>query len=205
MDAVSSKCNKTATRNRSNSEHQLHMTNEQISTVNHESKTITQLMGCTCPPSSYLASIITWLILLMLLWSVLWSVIGRDALPGGNIFGIVTVMVLASLLGLIVKYIPRISLPPLLGMLIAGFLLRNTPGIDFASHIDKKWSSSLRSIALVIILIRSGLGLNTDALKRLKCTIMRLAFLPCIVEAVVAGVLAHFLLRMKWQWAFQLG
>lgn len=168
-------------------------------------KTTIQYLGCTCPPSSYVAKLITWMILIALLWSVLWAVIGQDALPGGNIFGILTVFVLASLLGVAVQYIPKFSLPPLLGMLLAGFLLRNVPGIDFASHINKKWSSSLRSIALVVILIRSGLGLNTDALKRLKCTIVRLAFLPCIVEAVVAGVMTHFLLNMRWQWAFQLG
>lgn len=171
----------------------------------NETKSIAQLLGCTYPPSRYLASLTTWIILLMLSWSVLWSVIGQDVLPGGNIFGILTVMVLASIAGLAVEHIPKLSLPPLLGMLIAGFVLRNVPGIDFASHIDKKWSSCLRSIALVIILIRSGLGLNTDVLKRLKWTIMRLAFLPCTVEAIVAGVMAYYLLQMKWQWAFQLG
>ena len=168
-------------------------------------KSMSLLFGCTLPPSKYVAQLITWIILLILLWSVLWSVIGQDALPGGNIFGILTVLVFSILGGKAVEYIPKMSLPPLLGMLIAGFLLRNVPHIDFASHIDKKWSSTLRSIALVIILIRSGLGLNTDALRRLKCTIMRLAFLPCIIEAVVAGVMAHFLLDMRWQWAFQLG
>jgi NhaP-type Na+/H+ or K+/H+ antiporter len=147
----------------------------------------------------------TWLILLILSWSVSWSVIGRDVLPGGNIFGILTVMIFSSLGGLLVKYIPRVSLPPLLGMLIAGFMLRNVPYIDFASHINKKWSSSLRSIALVIILIRSGLGLNTDALRRLKFTVMRLAFLPCATEATIASVMAYYCLNMRWQWAFQLG
>lgn len=170
-----------------------------------ETETCPQKYGCTVPPTKHLAHLLTALILLILSWSVLWSVIGRDVLPGGNIFGILTVMVFSSVGGLLVKYIPRLSLPPLLGMLIAGFMLRNVPHIDFASHIDKKWSSSLRSIALVIILIRSGLGLNTDALKRLKFTVMRLAFLPCAIEAIIASVMAYYLLDMRWQWAFQLG
>lgn len=170
-----------------------------------KSRRCLQKFGCTIPPTRYLAQLLTALILLILSWSVLWSVIGRDVLPGGNIFGILTVMVFSSLGGILVKYIPRLSLPPLLGMLIAGFILRNVPHIDFASHIDKKWSSSLRSIALVIILIRSGLGLNTNALIRLKFTVMRLAFLPCAMEAVIASVMAHYLLDMRWPWAFQLG
>ncbi|XP_031563746.1 sodium/hydrogen exchanger 9B2-like [Actinia tenebrosa] len=170
-----------------------------------ESKTCSQNRGCTVPPTKHLARLLTALILLILSWSVLWTVIGQDAQPGGNIFGILTVMVFSSVGGLLVKCIPHLSLPPLLGMLIAGFMLRNVPHIDFASHIEKKWSSSLRSIALVIILMRSGLGLNTDALRRLKFTVMRLAFLPCATEAVIASVMAYYLLDMRWQWAFQLG
>ncbi|KAL9970384.1 hypothetical protein ACROYT_G022749 [Oculina patagonica] len=52
---------------------------------------------------------------------------------------------------------------------------------------------------------RQGLGLNTSALKKLKFTLVRLAFLPCILEAVMAAILVHLLLDMKWLWAFQLG
>ena len=62
----------------------------------------------------------------------------------------------ASLFSFIVGKIPYLRLPPLLGMLLAGFPLRNVRGIDFARHIDKRWSSTLWSTALAIILIRSG-------------------------------------------------
>ena len=144
-------------------------------------------------------------LIVVLIWAVLWSIIGADALPGGNIFGIFMVIVAASLCGFVVNNIPYLHLPPLLGMLAAGFLLRNVRGIDMARHIDKRWSSTLRSMALVVILVRSGLGLNTAALRRLKFTLARLAFLPCILEAVMAAVLVHLLLDMKWLWAFQLG
>ncbi|XP_068754696.1 sodium/hydrogen exchanger 9B2-like isoform X1 [Montipora capricornis] len=90
-------------------------------------------------------------------------------------------------------------------MLYLAEIYLNVRGINLARSIDKRWSSTLRSMALVIILIRSGLGLNTSALRKLKFTLARLAFLPCIFEAVSAAVLVHFLLDMKWLWAFQLG
>ncbi|MBZ3891744.1 Mitochondrial sodium/hydrogen exchanger 9B2, partial [Sciurus carolinensis] len=49
------------------------------------------------------------------------------------------------------------------GMLLAGFLLRNIPVISDNVQIKHKWSSSLRSIALAIILVRAGLGLDSKA------------------------------------------
>ena len=57
-------------------------------------------------------------------------------------FGIYIVVVCASLFGFIVGEIPHLRLPPLLGMLLAGLLLRNVRGIDFARHIDKRGSST---------------------------------------------------------------
>lgn len=161
--------------------------------------------GVTLPPSHFIGRVLTRGLIVVLIWAVLWSVIGKDALPGGNIFGIFIVIVSASLCGFLVCRIPYLHLPPLLGMLLAGFLLRNVRGIDLARHINKRWSSTLRSMALVVILIRSGLGLNTSALRKLKFTLARLAFLPCILEAVTAAILVHLLLDMKWLWAFQLG
>ena len=155
--------------------------------------------------SGFCGRVLTRALIVLLIWAVLWSVIGQDALPGGNIFGIFIVIVSASLCGFLVGRVPYLHLPPLLGMLLAGFLLRNVRGIDLARHIDKRWSSTLRSMALVVILIRSGLGLNTSALRKLKFTLARLAFLPCILEAVTAAILVHLFLDMKWLWAFQLG
>lgn len=162
-------------------------------------------VGVTLPPSGFCGRILTRGSTVVLIWAVLWSIIGEDALPGGNIFGIYIVIVSSSLCGFLVGRIPYLHLPPLLGMLLAGFVLRNVRGIDLARHIDKRWSSTLRSMALVVILIRSGLGLNTSALRKLKFTLARLAFLPCILEAITAAILVHLLLDMKWLWAFQLG
>lgn len=52
--------------------------------------------------------------------------------------------------------------PPLLvaGMLLMGFLLRNIPVVTDWVYINYRWSTSLRNIALAVILARAGLGLD---------------------------------------------
>uniref|UniRef100_F6UFA4 Solute carrier family 9 member B2 n=1 Tax=Callithrix jacchus TaxID=9483 RepID=F6UFA4_CALJA len=91
------------------------------------------------------------------------------------------------------------------GMLLAGFLIRNIPVINDNVQIKHKWSSSLRSIALSIILVRAGLGLDSKALKKLKGVCVRLSMGPCIVEACTSALLSHYLLGLPWQWGFILG
>jgi NhaP-type Na+/H+ or K+/H+ antiporter len=60
-------------------------------------------------------------------------------------------------------------------------------------------------IALVIILIRAGLGLDPKALKRLSGMVIRLAIFPSLVEATSMAVMSHFLLRLPWIWSILLG
>lgn len=50
-------------------------------------------------------------------------------------------------------------------MLLAGFLIRNIPVVNDNVQIKHKWSSALRSIALSVILVRAGLGLDPQVLK----------------------------------------
>ena len=166
---------------------------------------ILKFLGLTLPPTGFFGRTLTRGAIVLLSWAVLWSILGRDVLPGGNIFGIFNVIVLAALGGFLTRKLSRDALPSLLGMLVVGFLLRNVPGINVARHIDKKWSATLRSMALVVILTRSGLELDPGALQRLKFTVIRLAFSPCVGEAITVAVVGKFLLDMPWLWGFQLG
>ncbi|XP_060707674.1 sodium/hydrogen exchanger 9B2-like [Hemiscyllium ocellatum] len=161
-----------------------------------------------CPPQGIIASVLTKVIMVILLWAVVWSITGPECLPGGNLFGNLILFVCAVLGGKIVGMIKLPNLPPLpglLGMLLAGFVLRNIPVVSDAIYIDYKWSSSLRSIALAIILTRAGLGLDAKALRKLKAVCLRLAFGPCLSEACVCAVLGHYLLHLPWSWSFILG
>ncbi|XP_033994231.1 sodium/hydrogen exchanger 9B2-like [Trematomus bernacchii] len=138
-----------------------------------------------------------------LLFGVVWSITGSECLPGGNLFGLVVLFLCSVLGGKLVGLIQLSTLPPfppLLGMLLAGLLLRNVPYVTDAVYIDTHWSAALRNI-----LTRAGLGLDPSALSRLKAVCVRLAVGPCVVEASVVAVVSHFLLGLPWVWGFILG
>ncbi|XP_034413320.1 sodium/hydrogen exchanger 9B2 [Cyclopterus lumpus] len=162
-----------------------------------------------CPrPRGLINLLVTKVCLLSLLFLVVWSITGSECLPGGNLFGVVVLFICSVLGGKLVGMIQLPTLPPfppLLGMLLAGLLLRNVPYITDAVYIDTHWSSALRNIALSIILTRAGLGLDPSALSRLKAVCLRLAIGPCVVEASIVAVVSHFLLGLPWVWGFILG
>ncbi|XP_044768594.1 sodium/hydrogen exchanger 9B2 isoform X3 [Neomonachus schauinslandi] len=118
----------------------------------------------SCPPHGLLDRGITNVTMVVLLWAVVWSITGSECLPRGNLFGIIILFYCAIIGGKLLGLIKLPTLPPLphlLGMLLAGFLLRNIPVISDNIQIKHKWSSALRSIALCVILVRAGLGLDS--------------------------------------------
>nr|XP_030127513.3 sodium/hydrogen exchanger 9B2 isoform X1 [Taeniopygia guttata]XP_030127514.3 sodium/hydrogen exchanger 9B2 isoform X1 [Taeniopygia guttata]XP_032604076.2 sodium/hydrogen exchanger 9B2 isoform X1 [Taeniopygia guttata]XP_041571846.1 sodium/hydrogen exchanger 9B2 isoform X1 [Taeniopygia guttata] len=161
-----------------------------------------------CPPQGLLAQTVTNVAFVILVWAVVWSITGAECLPGGNLFGILFLYFFAVIGGKIFGLIKIRTLPPLpalLGMLLAGFLIKNTPFISDFVQINLRWSAALRNIALSIILTRAGLGLDPKALKKLKAVCLRLAFGPCLSETGTAAVLAYLFLHLPWQWGFILG
>ena len=75
----------------------------------------------------------------------------------GHFFGLIVLGIVAAIFGFAVSLI---RLPPLVGMLIAGVFLNNVPYIAVTRLINPRWSSIIRSVALVIILIRGGISMD---------------------------------------------
>lgn len=123
-------------------------------------------------------------------------------IPQGHFFALTLLLIVSSLCGVLAKWL---LLPQLVGMILAGFVLRNVPGIDFARHISSVWSSNIRNIALIVVLIRGGLSMDLKQLKRLKLAVLLLGFGPCVLEGIVDGLLATFWLKLPWQFGFTLG
>ncbi|XP_071952954.1 sodium/hydrogen exchanger 9B2-like [Antedon mediterranea] len=155
-----------------------------------------------CPPHGTLAKTLTYVFVLGVIWAAVWSITGEDALPGGNLFSLYVLLVCCKIGGILISFI---KMPPLLGMLIVGLLLANVPYIDVANDITPAWSEVLRNIALAVILVRAGLGVDAKALQRLKYACLRLAFLPTLFEACSIAIAAVLLLGFPWLWAFMLG
>ncbi|XP_029696343.1 sodium/hydrogen exchanger 9B2-like isoform X3 [Takifugu rubripes] len=124
-----------------------------------------------CPrPHGLLNLLITKACLLALLFGVVWAITGSECLPGGNLFGIVTLFICSVLGGNLagLMQLPSLPpLPPLLGMLLAGLLLRNVPYVNDAVKISAKMSAATRSLGLGVILARAGLGLDPSGIPTL--------------------------------------
>lgn len=163
---------------------------------------------CPCPPSGLWANLITKVLLAAVLFGVVWSITEKECLPGGNLFGITIIFLCALIGGKLVELIRLPNLPPfppLLGMLLMGFLLRNIPVVTTGVYVDYKWSAALRNIALAVILARAGLGLDPSALKKLKSVCLRVSVGPCMIEACTVALVSHFLMGLPWIWGFILG
>ncbi|VDM39383.1 unnamed protein product [Toxocara canis] len=88
-------------------------------------------------------------------------------------------------------------------MLITGIFLRNMGFVEL--FLLKEWGMALRKTAFVVILLRGGLGLDSNALKRLKGVCFRLSFIPCSVEAITIAITSYAIFRFSWLFAFALG
>jgi len=164
------------------------------------------------PPHGVVGDTLTMTMIILILWAVLYSVLGDLALPtgetipisveGGAVFTVILLLITAIIGG---KLVQVVHLPPLLGMLLVGMLLANVPVVKTVGRLDSNWSSVIRSTALVVILIRAGLGLDPEKLKKLSLMVFRLAFLPCLMESCVVAVASKFILGLPWLWGFMLG
>ena len=103
------------------------------------------------------------------------------------------IFIMGLSLGAIFK---KIKLPPLIGMLLTGIILGPFV-LNLISADILNISSSLRQIALIIIMIRAGLSLDISSLKKLGLPAILLCFLPSLFEMSGTILLAMFLLNME--------
>ena len=120
----------------------------------------------------------------------------------GQVFALMVLLIASAFGGFVARVI---RLPSLFGMLVAGIMLRNIDAIAVVEDIDDNVASIIRGIALVLILTRGGLSLDASAVRNLKYGIVKLAFLPCLCEGIIEGIVGHFILEIPWVWCFMLG
>ncbi len=98
----------------------------------------------------------------------------------------------------------RLGVPGLIGMLGVGLLL----GQSGLGLIDPKLlalSGDLRQMALVVILLRVGFGLNLRTLRQVGKRVLLLAWIPAAVEGFTISLVAQPLLGLSWLEAGLLG
>ncbi len=97
-----------------------------------------------------------------------------------------------------------IGLPPLLGMMLVGICLGSEVSNAIAPEL-LNLADELRMIAVIIILIRAGLGLDRDKLRKQSSVAIRLGFLPAIAEMLVVAIVAMWLLQFDFVTGLLLG
>lgn len=105
------------------------------------------------------------------------------------------------------KLFEKLRLPGLLGMILTGIILGeysknyivNILKLDFLEPFfisDKilSISSDLRLCALIVILIRAGLGIDRVSLKKIGNVALKMACIPCLFEGFTVMIVTNLLL-----------
>ncbi len=98
----------------------------------------------------------------------------------------------------------RLGLPRLVGMIVAGALL----GPDLADLLSAdvgRLSPDIRMLALVVILLKAGLGLDRGKIAAQGWVAVRLGFMPAVIEASVVATASRFILGWDWAHCWLLG
>lgn len=103
-------------------------------------------------------------------------------------------VLLILFLGLSARFIfEKCHLPGLLGMLIVGIII-GPFGLNLLDQSLLNVSGVLRKGALVIILIRAGLGLNKNDLQQVGPVALKMSFIPALFEGFTIALLSMYLL-----------
>ncbi|KAI9132111.1 cation:proton antiporter [Acaryochloris sp. CCMEE 5410] len=102
------------------------------------------------------------------------------------------------------QFAKRLGAPSLIGMILVGILL-GPEGFNRISAGMLANASELRQFAVMVILMRAGLGLDRDKLKQQGSVALRLGFLPAICEAIAITVTAMVLFQFNWVTGLLLG
>ncbi|MEL7420207.1 MAG: cation:proton antiporter [Cyanobacteria bacterium J06555_3] len=98
----------------------------------------------------------------------------------------------------------RLKAPPLLGMMLVGILLGSEVSNLVAPQVIDL-ADDFRAIAVMVILMRAGLGLDRDKLAQQGSVAIRLGFLPALAEAIAISFLAIWLFQFNWVTGLLLG
>ena len=121
--------------------------------------------------------------------------------PGGILFSFGLTWIAAIFLG---ARAGNLGLPPLVGMLTAGFALGNL-GL-LSSGATWTFTSGLgRNFAVAIIMLRAGLGMDREVLVKKFGLMCIIGWIPASFEAMVNAYAATLIFGMNWNWGFLLG
>ncbi|KAI4466975.1 sodium/hydrogen exchanger family [Holotrichia oblita] len=144
---------------------------------------------------------VTLFLLLLCCWAIGYALFGEVVGIHSQMFSLVVLFITAKIAGYLTSLL---KLPPMVGMLLMGVLLRNVGFLNIDGNY-RKFTAVLRQLALVNIMLPAGLGLDSAALKKMIWMILNLAIVPVAAEVVGIAVASYFLLGFPWLWGILLG
>lgn len=97
-----------------------------------------------------------------------------------------------------------IKLPGLLGMILVGIII-GPYGFNLLDKAILDNSSDIRMLALIVILLRAGLGLNRETLNKVGKVAIKMSAIPCLFEGFTITLVAYKLLGIPFLEAGMLG
>ncbi|HPO26977.1 MAG TPA: cation:proton antiporter, partial [Petrotogaceae bacterium] len=101
-------------------------------------------------------------------------------------------------------FFEKIGLPGLLGMLVLGIVI-GPYGIDLINHELLNFSADFRMFALIVILLRAGLGISRKELKKIGSPALRLSFIPGLLEGFTIALTSVLLFGFSFVQGGMLG
>eukprot|EP00928_Gymnodinium_smaydae_P079260 TRINITY_DN63230_c0_g1_i1.p1 TRINITY_DN63230_c0_g1~~TRINITY_DN63230_c0_g1_i1.p1 ORF type:complete len:588 (-),score=88.57 TRINITY_DN63230_c0_g1_i1:91-1854(-) len=142
-------------------------------------------------------------IMVLLIYALLYSCLGHEMMaPYRKGFALYVCWISGLFGGFILGFIKQ---PPLLGMLLAGIVLRNVGSPSLVDSLPEEWGAAVRCFGLSVILMRSGLELDLGAIKRIGPACVRLTVLPGCSEALTVGLAGYVIFGMPIALSLSLG
>ena len=137
---------------------------------------------------------------------ILWDIFGRAAMPFGIFFDYIVLISVSYLIG---RFFKLFSLPPLIGMLLGGFILRiinDRTRFKFVDNLNSTFTGVIGNFCVGIILTRVGVSIDLLTFKKLRYfPPMILGIVPCLVQAIIASLMIFGIYRDNIILSFALG
>ncbi|MFM7602125.1 MAG: cation:proton antiporter [Pseudanabaena sp.] len=114
---------------------------------------------------------------------------------------IIWILVMGFFVGQIAR---RLRIPALVGMVLVGILLGTQVGNVISPEVLGA-AKSLRMIAVMVILMKAGLGIDREKLAQQGTVALRLGFLPAACEAIAIAFASMWLLQFDFLTGLLLG
>ncbi|MCL2116619.1 MAG: cation:proton antiporter [Methanobrevibacter sp.] len=114
-------------------------------------------------------------------------------------------LAIVIVLGIIcTKLLSRVKIPVFLGFLATGILL-GPFAFNLLDHAFMGLTQEISTLAIIILLLRAGLGLNRDAMRKVGRPAVEMSIIPSVIEGTSIIFIGHYLLGISFIEAGMLG